>query len=307
MVQRRRPDMDEVKLYVHEMEQESPETDERVIADKIVMDLKPAQVRELAAEELAQMIWDARRARVARIEKEAEAHREREWEKRQQAREAADQAIIARYYDSDGYKNLQRETSERELLEAERKAAMLQEREDRFKRWAADPSTYDVDIREQPISGRLKANRPAHHAQREGWAAHNTFSDWFLEHFSELGWLDFPTWVKAAADATGRPRHVLLTDFHLHYQAFASVLDSEIEERASQMALELTTELLRSEFALGDGVRVKWGDATSAQHEQRYAMLLKNAAANAEGAARHRAAVNMLEKSGASCLAEVAA
>jgi hypothetical protein len=78
-----------------------------------------------------------------------------------------------------------------------------------------------------------------------------------------------------------------------------------IEEYATHIRLELTAELLGSEFALGDGRRVTWGDATVTDHDQRISMLIANASANAEAAARHRAAVMLIESLGVQSLGEI--
>lgn len=78
-----------------------------------------------------------------------------------------------------------------------------------------------------------------------------------------------------------------------------------IEQIADEIRMEFTTELLASEFALGDGRRVTWGQATIADHEQRIDLLTKNAAANAEAAARHATAVRALKATGAERLADV--
>lgn len=69
--------------------------------------------------------------------------------------------------------------------------------------------------------------------------------------------------------------------------------------------MEFTAELLASEFALGDGRRVTWGEATVGDHEQRIELLTKNAAANAEAAARHVNAVSVLTSLGLERLSDV--
>lgn len=80
---------------------------------------------------------------------------------------------------------------------------------------------------------------------------------------------------------------------------------SIVSEMKSQIKLELTSELLSTEFAIGNGQRVTWGTATRDQHQLRIEMLLKNASANADAAARHAKAIELLESSGAQCLAKV--
>lgn len=91
----------------------------------------------------------------------------------------------------------------------------------------------------------------------------------------------------------------------LDWEAFALSIETRIQKRADQMVLDLTTELLNSEFAVGDGVRVTWGAATLDQHRQRAEMTTKMAIGNADDAARHIAAVRMLTEAGLKTLAEV--
>ena len=78
-----------------------------------------------------------------------------------------------------------------------------------------------------------------------------------------------------------------------------------IEGYARELKAEWTADLLASEFALADGTRVTWGDATIEQHEERAAMFHRNAVANAEGAARHLKAVDELKSKGVPTLADL--
>lgn len=78
-----------------------------------------------------------------------------------------------------------------------------------------------------------------------------------------------------------------------------------VKEHDDQIRLEVTTELLNSVFALGDGTRVTWGDATVEQHQQRIDLLTGMAAGTLETAARHHAAISMLEEAGATCLKQL--
>lgn len=69
-----------------------------------------------------------------------------------------------------------------------------------------------------------------------------------------------------------------------------------IEIVATETELRVTKELLGSQFALGDGRITTWGKATIAEHQQRILLLKKNATANVEAAARHKAAIKLLKK-----------
>lgn len=75
---------------------------------------------------------------------------------------------------------------------------------------------------------------------------------------------------------------------------------------ADRIRLELTEELLESAFALGNGERVTWGQATIDQHTQRIALLTGNIAGNIETAARHQTAIDMIQEVGAENLAALA-
>lgn len=107
-----------------------------------------------------------------------------------------------------------------------------------------------------------------------------------LEMFAEDWW---PGGVRA------RQRHVA-----------AQALHRLIADMAEKVRLETTQELLATVFALGDGERVTWGEATREQHQQRIAMLVGNAAGNVETAARHQAAIRMIDDSGVKRLADLA-
>lgn len=74
---------------------------------------------------------------------------------------------------------------------------------------------------------------------------------------------------------------------------------------AEALKMEWTRELLDSGFALPDGTTVLWGDATVEQHMERREMFMRNAVANAEGAARHDQAIRELSEAGVTTLREM--
>jgi len=84
-------------------------------------------------------------------------------------------------------------------------------------------------------------------------------------------------------------------------------LDAQImiARNVSRIELLLNDELLRSQFSLGDGTKTTWGEATQADHLVRYEMYKTNLIADAEGAARHKKAIELLEASGAPTLNEL--
>lgn len=82
-------------------------------------------------------------------------------------------------------------------------------------------------------------------------------------------------------------------------------ITAAINDFAHNLRMEWTQELLSQEFALTDGSRVTWGDATIEQHRERADLFARNAAANAEGAARHQLAVEELERAGCPTLGDL--
>lgn len=86
------------------------------------------------------------------------------------------------------------------------------------------------------------------------------------------------------------------------FAGLMSGLQQSLTKYTAAMRMEWTQELLGSEFALPNGQRVTWGEATAEQHATRLAMFMDKAAANLEGAARHRKALDELEKMGAANL-----
>lgn len=86
---------------------------------------------------------------------------------------------------------------------------------------------------------------------------------------------------------------------------FVTEMTASIERYSQSLKMEWTAELLASDFAMADGTRVTWGDATLEQHEERAALFQRNALANSEGAARHLKAVEALRESGRTTLNEV--
>jgi hypothetical protein len=90
-----------------------------------------------------------------------------------------------------------------------------------------------------------------------------------------------------------------------HCQKLMGLVSETVNFVKEQTRLEVTRELLNSEFALGDGRRVTWGEATIEEHEQRAALLRNNSVANIEAEARHRQAIDMILKARVRCLSEI--
>lgn len=65
---------------------------------------------------------------------------------------------------------------------------------------------------------------------------------------------------------------------------------------ATDLAAEWSPDLLTQTIRLRDGRETTWGAATLDEHRERLAMFTANAAANLEGAARHRKAIDDIER-----------
>lgn len=73
----------------------------------------------------------------------------------------------------------------------------------------------------------------------------------------------------------------------------------------SDLKVKFTAELLASQFSLGKGVKVTWGNATIAEHEIRMELLSKHIQGTGETYALHADAVSQLKENGATCLNEL--
>lgn len=85
---------------------------------------------------------------------------------------------------------------------------------------------------------------------------------------------------------------------------FAEIMGS-VNEFARELRVEWTQELLASHFALTNGTRVAWGDATIIQHEERRDMFLRRGQVNLEGASRHMVAIRDIQELKVQCLNDV--
>lgn len=167
-------------------------------------------------------------------------------------------------------------------------------RRERCEQMLADPA--------QRHAGKLRYGRSFHDGERA------EFRQWAGERFA--AWYDQARALAAEHDGVdGRDFDAM---WHPGgYYAYWSEhtwrrAQEAIAEWAAQIRLETTRELLGTLFALGDGTSVTWGQATIGEHEQRIAMLAKNATGVIETAARHQAAIRMIKDAGVDCLADLA-
>lgn len=86
-------------------------------------------------------------------------------------------------------------------------------------------------------------------------------------------------------------------------------IQDDIENKAiglaEEMVVQWTADLLASTFALSDGTRVTWADATQQQHRDRIEMLVKQAAGTVETAALHEKALKEIAQAGVKRLGEL--
>jgi hypothetical protein len=169
---------------------------------------------------------------------------------------------------------------------ADRRALDAAQAERDFEELLADPSSY-LPRRDQRMAFR-------------GWAGER-FDGWHKRG-------------RAAAAAQGDDALILFeSDWHpdgpgaYHRERQRRQFRDLVDRESEYVRLKTTRELLATMFALGDGTRTTWGAATAGQHRQRIEALAANAGGITETAARHRAAVRMIEDSGVKCLDELAA
>lgn len=91
-----------------------------------------------------------------------------------------------------------------------------------------------------------------------------------------------------------------------HQRRLSDLITGFADEVRERTRLELTMELLSSEFALGDGRSVTWGAATITEHSQRVELLRQNVSGNLATIRRHEAAISMIAERQAATLGELA-
>lgn len=89
------------------------------------------------------------------------------------------------------------------------------------------------------------------------------------------------------------------------YPTLTEAIDDFRTEIRSELRLELTAELMATTFALHDGHRTSWGQATVDQHRERAMALASQGFGTLRTAALHEAAIELIEGASAQCLSEV--
>lgn len=261
---------DEISTVLMEIAREAaaaPDEDDRTLAQKAIRRLRVADLRELAMREVENWIDHFRRGEARAAERRAqEAAREAEQQQRQ-----ADLALVGQQ---------RRQAAIQELLPT----------------IAADPALVDPN------------RRPSHYLDAEE-----------RERLRDLLGAGYDAWYRRGCDLSEahRLKHgqrgvaTFESSYHpggidgYHLERARARTEQFIEMVAAEVRIEVTAELLATRFALGDGTRVTWGEATIDQHRQRIDMLTSIASGTVETAARHHAAISMIESASAGCLADL--
>jgi len=88
-------------------------------------------------------------------------------------------------------------------------------------------------------------------------------------------------------------------------EELAPQIRAAVSRYREAIVMQWTQELLDSRFALGDGRRPTWGEATTEEHECRIQLLLRSTHGGLMAIARHEAALSVMRKAGVRCLNEV--
>ena len=170
----------------------------------------------------------------------------------------------------------------------------------------ADLTTYFGRVLEDPTQAYSDTGTPFSQRRNRDkfrrWCGPERFSEWLprarvaVDNTDEL-----PDYARSLFDGDWHPDGPAAAARERHVARMVDL----IAEFRQEIRLEVTAELLETQFALGDGRRVTWGEATEADHRKRIALLSNNAAANLEVAARHEVAIQMLADAGLSCLSEM--
>ncbi len=144
------------------------------------------------------------------------------------------------------------------------------------------------------ISGKVWLN--SHDRQKfRAWCKRlgHSYEDWYdaTLKISRIQAPDNTHWVVQAFSNNQAERDMA------KYSDLMGKLKPALDEYVAALRLEITDELLSTQFSLGDGRSVTWGNATIKDHRQRVDILNKNAVGNLQTAAVHIKAIGMLEVS----------
>jgi len=100
--------------------------------------------------------------------------------------------------------------------------------------------------------------------------------------------------------------HVIAEEY-ARIEALRKELAPQIQRAQQAVVMHWTKELLESRFALGDGRRPTWGEATAEEHNSRIQLLLRNTYGNLMTIARHTNALAAISAASTQCLNEAVA
>ena len=261
-----------------------PDDPVEVVAAAYVATLAVEHLRRFAQRHVKKEVELHRRLAALRVERHAQIAAEQarleQWERERPEREAREAA----------------ERAERKAAREEKKAEAAREYRWRLERMRDHPQAQGYGI-VQPWQAR---NIEAFCLDFRAWMG-EAFPGWYEDSLARLS-------EGATTRAGRRSVEHFRADWEPDYPRPEWTMNGEINEmladHADSVRLEVTEELLRSEFGLGDGTRTTWGEATIAQHQQRADLLVKGAAGTLETASRHREAIRMIRERGATCLRE---
>jgi hypothetical protein len=258
-----------IQSYADEHPDETP----AALADALAAGLTETQLRDLAADRIAAAVADHRRQQAREAEERAKlaaARQDREEMQAEVIREHAEYAA---------------------QVAAEKREAMEQATsEDAFRRMYESPVAEIAELDQEDV------RREVGYRYRE-WCG-DRFDEWFDRAQREVvaSWQGTPGWRHYDT-----PEYRLVDTFYPGgFTRFHT--DKMIADWAARIRLEVTTELLGTSFALGNGTEVGWGEATVDQHRQYVQMLAGLATGTMQTASRHQAAIRMCEEAEVDCL-----
>ncbi len=208
-----------------------------------------------------------------------------------QAREKAAYLSVAEWY--------RKPAKERRAIEEAERAERRALREQEHQEWLKKGDSPDWhDLRDNP-SSRIQLTRRAERERFKDWMGVR-FHSWYAERHRLLT-ASGDEHALEMFQANWHSRGVLSYCSERREAFFAEV----IECVAASTRLKVTQELLATSFALGDGTKTTWGNATREQHQLRLDYLTAHIQGTSETAARHWAAILMLDEAGATCLREL--
>lgn len=323
----------DAKKFALELHTMHPDWSERRIGINTVKHLDRTTIKSLAIQCIKQFVWAQRRKKALKAEREAI---ENDIGKLR-AEQAQAQADLEEYTDFEDYKDYKRDKYIQEVQSRSKAREAALKGLETKKRKAEQKCTevaiiHDYDgKRDFPYPGDLCPNSVKTAAQNliynKPEIIYGPGQKW-KKYWDKEPWMKYEVTQKIAPGkmlddflprakviAAGNPERPFKWGGHSYPDALHALrhdweqisyhIDSLVEEIEKETELRITKKLLGTVFALGNRVRVTWGQATIEQHQTRIDLLSKNAKGNIEAASRHKAAIELIKQSGSTCLQEV--